>query len=178
MNWIKALDIKIFYFINQNLRNDLLDFAMPLVTDLGMWYFAVILAALFCVFYNYKGLYPFLLTSLSILSARELSRLFKLIFSRPRPIAVLENVHVLGMKYYTYSFPSGHTTVAFAFATILAVKLPKIRIPVIIIAALIGLSRIYVGAHYPSDVLAGAVLGSGVSAVILVVESKIRKKKK
>ena len=178
MDWIKAIDIKIFYFINQTLRNELFDFAMPLITDFGTWYFAIMLAVLFCICYRRKGLYPFLLTSLSILSARELSRLFKLIFSRPRPLAVLENVHVLGIKYYTYSFPSGHTTVAFAFATILAIKLPKIRIPIIIIAILIGFSRIYIGAHYPSDVLAGAVLGCSVSAVILVVERGIRRKKK
>jgi len=176
MELVKAIDIKGFYFINQTVRNDVFDIIMPIITDLGLWYYLVILTALFCIPFKSKGVYPFLLTLLSIFSSRWISRFFKLFFDRPRPLMSLENVHVLGKEYYTYSFPSGHATVAFAFATILAFKIPKTRIPVFILATLIGVSRIYIGAHYPSDVLAGAVLGCGVSAVILFVEKRITKR--
>ncbi len=59
----------------------------------------------------------------------------------------------------TSSFPSGHATVAFACATVLALAVPRLRWPLFALAALIAFSRVYVGVHYPLDVLAGAALG-------------------
>ena len=173
MELLKSIDIAIFYFINSTISNPLLDILMPVITDLGLWPYLAILTALFCIHLKRKGIYPFFLTQVSIFSSRWACRFLKEIFERQRPMAVLENVRVLGMKFYTLSFPSGHTTVAFAFATILAFKIPKIRIPVFVIAVLIGFSRVYIGAHFPSDVVAGMVLGCGVSGIILFIEKKI-----
>ena len=63
-----------------------------------------------------------------------------------------------------YSFPSGHTAASFAVGVLLFRKLPKrYGIPALVLAALIGFSRLYLGVHYPSDVLAGALLGTGIS---------------
>ena len=59
----------------------------------------------------------------------------------------------------TSSFPSGHATVSFACATVLAFAVPRLRVPLFALAALIAYSRVYVGVHYPFDVLAGAALG-------------------
>ena len=59
----------------------------------------------------------------------------------------------------TSSFPSGHATVSFACATVLALAVPRLRLPLYALAALIAFSRVYVGVHYPFDVLAGGVLG-------------------
>jgi undecaprenyl-diphosphatase len=59
----------------------------------------------------------------------------------------------------TYSFPSGHATVSFACAAVLAAALPRLRVPLFALAALIAFSRVYVGVHYPSDVVGGAALG-------------------
>lgn len=65
---------------------------------------------------------------------------------------------------YSYaSFPSGHATTAFATAFILAFWYPRLRGPFLGLAVLVGLSRVVLGAHFPSDVLLGAVLGSGVA---------------
>ena len=129
MHWIKAIDIQLFYFFNQTIRNDLFDAVMPVITDFGIWYYLVIITALFCLPLKRKGFYPFFLTLLSVYSSRWISRLFKIIFDRERPMVRLKDVHVLGREYFNYSFPSGHATVAFAFATILAIKIPKARIP-------------------------------------------------
>ena len=59
----------------------------------------------------------------------------------------------------TFSFPSGHATVSFACATVLALAVPRLRVPLSVLATLIAFSRVSVGVHYPSDVLGGAVLG-------------------
>jgi len=58
------------------------------------------------------------------------------------------------------SFPSGHTGNAFALATVLSNQYPRLRIPLYLGATLVGISRIYLGRHYPSDVLVGAAIGT------------------
>lgn len=65
------------------------------------------------------------------------------------------------------AFPSGHTAYAFATATVLSDRYPKLRIPLYIGAGLVGLSRIYLGRHYASDVIGGAAVGTIAGVVIL-----------
>jgi undecaprenyl-diphosphatase len=69
----------------------------------------------------------------------------------------------------THSFPSGHATTSFACATVLAAAVPRLGIPLYLLAAAVAWSRVYVGVHWPSDVLAGAVLGTGVGILVLRV---------
>ena len=61
------------------------------------------------------------------------------------------------------SFPSGHAATSFAGATLLALALPRLAWPLLVLAAAIGWSRVYVGVHWPSDVLAGALLGAALA---------------
>ncbi len=68
------------------------------------------------------------------------------------------------------SFPSGHATAAFAAAYVYGSQYPKLRVPLYIFAVSVALSRVYLGEHYPSDVLAGAAIGT--AAGIVVVKSK------
>jgi len=65
-----------------------------------------------------------------------------------------------------YAFPSGHAARAFALATAIAIKYPKRIIPLFVGASLIGFSRVYIGAHYPLDVIAGTFLGISVSLLL------------
>jgi undecaprenyl-diphosphatase len=75
------------------------------------------------------------------------------------------------------SFPSGHATTTFAAATAIAILVPRLRVPALALAVLVGLSRIYLGVHYTIDVLAGAALGAGVGAVIaLAARALIRRR--
>ena len=64
------------------------------------------------------------------------------------------------------SFPSGHTASAFAFAAAVTVDLPRLALPLYALATAVGYSRVHTGVHYPSDVMAGAVLGLTVGTVV------------
>jgi membrane-associated phospholipid phosphatase len=88
---------------------------------------------------------------------------FKQFFADPRPAGVLAQTdfHIIGDVLKQYSFPSGHTTTAFAMAGFIALTFSSLplRILVLLLAVIAGVSRISVGAHWPEDVLAGATLG-------------------
>ncbi|HXH87742.1 MAG TPA: phosphatase PAP2 family protein [Gaiellaceae bacterium] len=95
----------------------------------------------------------------TILVAESVSGLLKERLGRDRPPLNDPDPATLVELPHTSSFPSGHATVAFACATALALAVPRLRWPLFTLAALIAFSRVYVGVHYPLDVLAGAVLG-------------------
>ncbi len=102
------------------------------------------------------------------------SRALKHLIVSPRPAGVLpaEQLHVIGERLLNHSFPSGHTVSAFVVAGIilLAGRPPRsIAILAIVLALLVGLSRIAVGAHWPTDVLAGAAGGwlAGALGIVL-----------
>jgi undecaprenyl-diphosphatase len=96
-------------------------------------------------------------------AADLLATLIKDATRRHRPF-----VHQLGPTTSTYSFPSGHSATAFACATVLAAFAPRLRVPLFALAILIALSRLYNGDHYPTDVVAGALLGVGVAVCLLL----------
>jgi len=112
-------------------------------------------------------------TATATLSSGVLVYLIKLIFRRDRPAVTSDAIDATGLAAITtgkcMSFPSGDTAVAFAAAVVLAAYVPSLRWPAAVMAGLVGLSRIYFGCHYFSDVLAGALVGSLVAAIVLTV---------
>lgn len=111
----------------------------------------------------------------AILFAESLSGALKLAFERDRPPVSDPLPESLLETPATYSFPSGHATVAFACATVLALAVPRLAAPLYALAALIAFSRVYVGVHYPGDVLAGAVLGVALAIALRTLAGALRR---
>ena len=109
-----------------------------------------------------------LVTGLTVFAADSLSFLVKDFTHRTRPFVAHPSIHPLYVVHSS-SFPAGHGATAFAGAVLLSVVAPRLAPFLLVLATLIGVSRVYVGVHYPTDVLAGAVLGAAVGAVAAYV---------
>jgi membrane-associated phospholipid phosphatase len=111
--------------------------------------------------------------------AAVMSRVFKNAWEYPRPAAILgDQIHVIGDRLLAKSFPSGHSIAAFAVAAVIVADArvsPSTRLLVIALAALVALSRVATGAHWPLDVLAGGMLGwaCGLLAATVVARWKL-----
>lgn len=162
IDFLKNLDIKIFYFINHNMKNNIFDIIMPIITDVKNFYLIFFLLWLaIMISKHYKNRIAgigiiFGVTLSDILS----SRILKHIFLRPRPFEVLDNVFKL-VSSAGPSFPSSHAFNSFTAATLITFFFKKKFFSLIayFIAFLSSFSRIYVGVHYPSDIFFGAIFG-------------------
>lgn len=101
-------------------------------------------------------------------------------FKRARPFESYPDLIYKKGEAGNYSFPSGHTSEAFSTATMLSLSFPKwyVVIPAYTYASAVGYSRMYLGVHYPSDVLAGALVGSGTAYLSWKINNTLRKKHK
>jgi undecaprenyl-diphosphatase len=106
----------------------------------------------------------FAAVALADLCADLTTRLLQLIVARPRP-----SLPTLVARPASFSFPSGHAATSFACATVIAAFVPTLRLPAFLLALAIAYSRLYVGVHYPLDVIAGGLYGVVVGLATLRV---------
>lgn len=182
MGALLEFDGKILLWIQEYVRNDFLTPVFKFITSLGDEGFVWIAIALILVLikgYRKVGIS----VGVSLLGSLLFNNmLIKNLVRRVRPYRVLETLTILIEEPGEFSFPSGHTSSSFAAGVVLYLLLPKkYGVPAMILAFLIGISRLYVGVHYPTDVLGGMVMGTllAIGAVKLVefVEKKIAEKK-
>jgi undecaprenyl-diphosphatase len=114
-----------------------------------------------------------LLAAAALLTASLASGALKDMVGRLRPPLADEALSALVALPADTSFPSGHATSAFAAAGVVAALHPRLRVPVIGIAALVALSRVYLGVHFPADVVAGAALGLGIAALVVTLGRRL-----
>ncbi|RKD31241.1 phosphatase PAP2 family protein [Thermohalobacter berrensis] len=153
-------DKKLFYIFNGTLKCKLLDIIMPYITKLGGAFFTIVSVLLLIVLGKDKVRIIGFESLTSLTASHLLVQILKRTISRIRPYDILKNINTFNITLEDYSFPSGHTTAIFSIAIVLSLNIPSFMIPAIFIATLVGFSRIYLGVHYPSDVVVGIILGS------------------
>lgn len=99
--------------------------------------------------------------------------ILKNLVARSRPFSLNTTVNLLISAPTDYSFPSGHTMASFVAAMILYHTDKRLGIPALMLAFLIAFSRLYLYVHFPSDVIAGALIGAAIGHTVWVVGSKI-----
>lgn len=172
---VQNLDGEILLQIQQHLRTDMLTPLMKFVTFLGNggWFWILCAVVLLAIPKTRKTGYAAVLSLIFGVIVTNL--LLKNIVARPRPFAEIEALIPLIAKPTDFSFPSGHTTASFAVALVMLRMLPKkIGIPAVVLAALVAFSRLYLGVHYPTDVLVGFVVALvGSSLAVWIVRMKL-----
>lgn len=176
---ILTIDGNILLFLQDFIRNPILNPVMIFITSLGdrgiIWILATI--ALLIPKKTRKAGY---ISALALFGSLIVNNyLIKNLVARPRPFAELPQLSIIIPRPGEFSFPSGHTSSSFAAAAVFYRHLPKaLGIPSVVLAGLIGFSRLYVGVHYPTDVLAGALLGIFLSYIAEFMVNFILRKRK
>jgi len=171
---VSGLDTSLQRWIVEH-RVGLLDPVFQGITYAGS--FGLVWLALAYALSGFAWRRPWLVVRLAVtvLLAEMSSGLLKAAIDRDRPAVANPEPQTLVDLPPTHSFPSGHATVAFACATTLALALPRLAVPLYALAVLIAASRVYVGVHYPLDVLAGAVLGVAIALVVRAAGRVLRR---
>ena len=175
--WITSIDINILLFIQEYIRTSFLTPFVIFITSLGnAGIFWIVLSVLLLIPKKTRKIGC--LGILGLLGSLLVNNLLlKNLVARIRPYDAFASLTPLVAKPIDYSFPSGHTGSSFAAACAMYRSLPKwAGISLLLLAVLIGLSRLYVGVHYPSDVLAGMLTGILSGCAAHPIWKKLQKK--
>ncbi|MGB9781214.1 phosphatase PAP2 family protein [Caldanaerobacter sp.] len=152
-------DKNIFFYINEKIKCNFLDKIMPRITHVGGPAFTIFVT-IFLAFFGKNSVRTSAIEALfSLVSSHLFVQFLKKKYSRLRPYMVFRDTNTFRQLLRDYSFPSGHATASFSLAMTFSMFFPNLAIIFIPVAVLVGLSRIYMGLHYPSDVLMGFLIG-------------------
>jgi len=174
LSFLNSTDTMLLELFNRSAANPLFDFVFPFITDSSNWFLPLI------VFYIYlfrddwrRALKAFLIAVVClVLTDAVAAQIIKPVVGRTRPSHELADmVRLLVGKGGKYSFPSNHAANSMAFAIVTGFFYPQMRRWLFIIPILVGFSRVYVGVHFPGDVMAGALFGYLVGNLTLHVYS-------
>ncbi|MBA4371542.1 MAG: phosphatase PAP2 family protein [Thermodesulfovibrio sp.] len=164
---LSELDTSLFFIINKGLQNSLFDSLMPFITKRGL---------LFCLPFliwagvkERRNIIPYiLLSAIAVGIADGSGNILKHAFERVRPCHALEGVNLLVGCGKAFSLPSNHAANGFAFAlTFWPLRRKVLTYGCVSLAAAVAFSRVYIGVHYPGDVIAGAAVGAAAAALAL-----------
>lgn len=172
MNTLIEIDHALFHFINDTIANPILNWIMPIVTNENNIAIPLILFWLWLLLFQGKrGKIAAILLLLTVaLTDVIAAQIIKPWIGRIRPShAMLDNINLLVSKGGKYGFVSNHAANTMAAATIIGYFYKKWKSVVITISIIVGFSRVYVGVHYPFDVLGGWLFGYAVAWGILSI---------
>ncbi len=173
MGWLAGLDEGLFRALNKGLTSSFLDVFMPFITDKSH-FIALGVVVIVIVIIRGKGsdIRALVFVGLTVLVSDFVAMHLKEVFARVRPCHALAGVRLLVGCGGSYSFPSGHATNIFAAMVFLSLRYKKYAPLFIAVAVAVAYSRVYVGVHYPLDVVGGAVLGTFFGFFFYHVEKK------
>ncbi|OJV66472.1 MAG: hypothetical protein BGO41_03325 [Clostridiales bacterium 38-18] len=157
-NLLLNQDKQIYLFLNAGSKHDFIAKIMRWITHLGDTVTAILFALLALMLTPILNMPIGLLTISALLISQILVQSIKRIVNRPRPYKSISFSNVTQPPACQYSFPSGHTACAFTIALSYAFSIPSLTLIFMCIAFFVGLSRIVLGYHYPTDVLIGMLL--------------------
>ena len=167
---IVKIDKQIMVFLNKTISNPIFDYIMPIITNQNFLVFSgLILIGYLAYFGGKRGR----ITIVVLLIAAGISdaicfQIIKPWVGRIRPShEFYEYINLLVSKGGKYSFPSNHAANSFVFATVLSYFYDRSRTFLYLLASTIAFSRVYVGVHYPLDIIFGSIIGYIISWIIL-----------
>lgn len=156
-----GVEANLLLWVQENMRTDWLNPIIIAITSLGnAGVFWILLTLVLLV--SKKTRRVGILCMMALLGSLIINNLIlKNVIARVRPYEVIEGLKIIVKAPMDTSFPSGHSAASFAAGVVLLRNLPKkAGIPLFVLAWLIALSRLYVGVHYPTDVVAGILSGT------------------
>jgi len=176
---LKVIDETLFLFLNYSIANPIFDLIMPVITSdmlLRAGYGVTVILLLWKGDARLRWLVLFSAIAL-LLSDQTSSKFLKPMIERIRPCHVLYDINLLVNCGGGYSMPSSHATNAFAQAALFSIAVKKTKWYLWVIAGLIAISRVFVGVHYPFDVLIGSAIGCIIGLIVALSFNKIIEKK-
>jgi undecaprenyl-diphosphatase len=159
LSWLRDHDQRLFFFVNHKLNRNWISAFMSRITHLGGATFTIVATLGIWTFaskmISHIGFQAFISLALSHIPVI----IMKKIYPRLRPYITLPEAITGKQPLKDHSFPSGHTTAIFSVITPFVVAFHWVGLILVPLAAIVGMSRMYLGLHYPTDVLAGCMIG-------------------
>lgn len=168
-----ALDFNILFWIQNHIRNDVFDVIIPFYTSLGedgiIW---IAFGLILLIPKKYRKTGIMVLAALLVMLVVN-NIVLKNLIARPRPCWTYPEMVQLVHNPSSYSFPSGHTTSAFAVAFTVFSQHKKLGKVIIVMAAIMAFTRLYVFVHFPTDIYGGILVAAAITTFVCFMEKKI-----
>ncbi|WP_142384083.1 phosphatase PAP2 family protein [Neobacillus cucumis] len=155
-----GLECRVFQKVNRHYDKKFLNLFFRIITQFGGADITIAVSFLLIVILSGEPKLTAISSGLALSASHIPVHIIKQLFPRKRPYLILESTKFPANPLQDHSFPSGHTTAIFSIVTPYILYIPQLAIILIPLGIGVGISRIYLGLHYPSDILAGGILGS------------------
>ncbi|WP_430540000.1 phosphatase PAP2 family protein [Neobacillus drentensis] len=157
---VYGFDCRLLQRVNRHFDKKLLNLFFRILTQFGGADITIAAVFLLIVISSGEPRLTAISSALALSASHIPVHVMKQLFPRKRPYLMIESTKFPANPLQDHSFPSGHTTAIFSVITPYILAYPQLGLVLIPLGMCVGISRIYLGLHYPSDILAGGVLGT------------------